>query len=369
MKIRIDQASLAAAAAAAAKPIPSRPAMPVLACALLTVGADAGALQVAGFDYDTAAHMTVECTADEPGSFAVPGRVLAKLAADLPRGAVTITVDGGLATLQGRGVRYRLNTLPVADYPQLPAAPTPTVTVEAADLKYRAAQAAAAVGGDDVVPSVLRCLHVTIADDTMRLRSTDRYKAVEATLACKAPEGTAATFMLLGRDLVENVADLDGTVGIGWDDNLVSLTADARTITLRQVADGEFPRLDMFLAVPPVATLLDFAVEDLADAARRAAQIVAGSKAPMRFTATSEGVAYSARSDIGGEVDGDLDCAADGDDVEFRVNATYLAGLLKGRRSDRVHLHVTTGLKPLVFTFPNDEDGSTAVLMPVRSND
>ncbi len=147
MKLRVERDVLAESVAWAARTLPSRPSLPVLAGLVLTASADG--LTLSSFDYEVSGRVDVEADVIDPGTALVSGRLLADIARSLPGQPVQIESEGTrLAITCGRS-SFTLPTLPVEDYPQLPAMPTATGTVPGQLFASAVAQVAIAAGRDD----------------------------------------------------------------------------------------------------------------------------------------------------------------------------------------------------------------------------
>ena len=368
MKIRIDQASLASATAVAARAIGPRAAMPVLSAAHLQVE-KAGRVTVTGFDYDTRFSVTVECFADEDGVVALPGRPLAQLVAALPDGAVTVTVDGGNAVIQGRGVRYRMPCVDVAQYPALPVPAEASLAVDAEALK-NAATAAARASKTGAELAWVECLQLRFTPAGLSLLASDRYVIGYFTIpwAGALPDESLSTLEVDAADFTAVTKAMAGKVQIGVDGNTISVT-DGHVLATLQRRDVPYPQVyEGFIATRPTFTTtatLDRA--DLADAASRAMQVMAGNKQPrIRLDITGDGVAYSATDGTYGDVDGDLNAALDGDPLTVTFNAAFLDNALKAFDSSQIRVDATKPTRPLYLTDPSAPDG-VFVAVPIRA--
>jgi len=92
VKFRLERDVLADAVAWAARTLPSRPSMPMLAGLLVDAGADG--LTLSSFDYEVSGRVAVAADVDEPGRVLVSGRLLADIARALPAAPVTVTSEG-----------------------------------------------------------------------------------------------------------------------------------------------------------------------------------------------------------------------------------------------------------------------------------
>ena len=121
VKIRLDRDVMAEAVAWAARSLPTRPSVPILAG--LLVKADAQGVTLSIFDYETSAQIHVKAEVMEQGEALVSGRLLADIARSLPSRPVELTSDESKMELVCGSARFTLQTLPVADYPNLPDMP------------------------------------------------------------------------------------------------------------------------------------------------------------------------------------------------------------------------------------------------------
>ena len=150
MKIRLERDVLAEAVQWAARSLPVRPSVPILAG--LLVRADAAGVTFSSFDYETSAQITVKATVTDEGQALISGRLLADISRSLPAKPVDITADDTRMELVCGSARFTLQTLPVADYPSLPAMPEATGTVPSAAFAQAVSQVVVAAGRDELLP-------------------------------------------------------------------------------------------------------------------------------------------------------------------------------------------------------------------------
>ncbi|MCC5698727.1 DNA polymerase III subunit beta, partial [Klebsiella pneumoniae] len=113
---------LADAVSWVARSVPARPPVPVLGGVLLDA-TSGDALTISGFDYEVSAQVTVDAVIETPGKTLVSGRLLADITKALPNRPVDITVDGARVAITCGSAKFSLPTMPVEDYPELPAMP------------------------------------------------------------------------------------------------------------------------------------------------------------------------------------------------------------------------------------------------------
>jgi hypothetical protein len=148
MKIRVERDGLADAVAWVARSLPSRPPVPVLGGILLDAG-NSDALTISGFDYEVSATVGVAATVADGGRTLVSGRLLADITRSLPAQPVEIMVDGARVSITCGSAKFSLPTMPVEDYPQLPAMPPHAGELAGEVFGLAVSQVAVAAGKDD----------------------------------------------------------------------------------------------------------------------------------------------------------------------------------------------------------------------------
>jgi len=251
VKIRLERDVLAEAVQWAARSLPLRPSVPILAG--LLARADADGVTFSSFDYETSAQIHVTAAVADEGQALVSGRLLADISRSLPPKPVDITSDDTKMELICGSARFTLQTLPVADYPSLPAMPEATGTVPSAAFAQAVAQVVVAAGRDELLP-VFTGVRVEIDDDTISLLATDRYRMAlkELTWNPSRPQGSA-TALVPARVLSETSRSMTAGEEImlslsdgGAGDGIIGFEgrgpAGQRQTTTR-LLDGEFPKV------------------------------------------------------------------------------------------------------------------------------
>ncbi len=209
MRFRVGREALGEAVAWVARALPSRPVVPVLSGLLLE--ADDDGLTLSCFDYEVSARTRIEADVKEPGSALVPGRLLAEITRSLPALDVEVASDADLVGLTCGSAEFSLVSLPVAEYPALPAPPPAAGTVDGGVLAAAAAQVAPAASRDDTLP-ILTAVCLDIDGEMLTLAATDRYRmAVRDVRWDPAAPGLRAAAMVPARTL----ADVARTMSAG----------------------------------------------------------------------------------------------------------------------------------------------------------
>src|SRR5258708_40240889 len=128
-----------------------------------------------GFDYEVSAQVSADIDVEEPGTALVSGRLLSEICRSLPPHPVELTTDGAKVMLTCGSAKFTLLTMPVEDYPSLPAMPPDAGSVGSDEFAAAVSQVAIAAGRDDTIP-MLTGVRVEVEGETVTLASTHRYR-------------------------------------------------------------------------------------------------------------------------------------------------------------------------------------------------
>ena len=387
MELRVERDTLADAVVWTARSLPARPPMQVLLGLLLEVD-DANGLSVSGFDYELSSRVTVRVTAAESGRVLVPGRLLADIVRSLPAAPVELRLEGTRVVVTCGAARFTLPTLPVEDYPALPAMPTTAGSLESDVFAAAVQQVAIAAGRDDTLP-VLTGVRIEIEGEQITLAATDRYRLAVRTLAWKPEQPwLSATALVPARTLAETAKALTGgpevtvslsSAGPGGGEGMIgfqgSQAGQVRRTTSR-LLEGEFPKYRSLLPDSHSAQA-QITTATFVEAVRRVA-LVAARNAPVRLSFDADGVVLEAGGADDAQASERLECGWEGDTSEpfsIAFNPGYLLDGLAAVDSDTTTMSFTGPTRPAVLTGKREptSDGEAVrvadyryLLMPVR---
>ncbi|MEA5122120.1 MAG: DNA polymerase III subunit beta [Propionibacterium sp.] len=369
MKIRMERDVMAEAVAWAARSLPSRPSVPILAG--LLIKADAKGVTMSSFDYETSAQVQVEAQVIDEGEALVSGKLLAEIARSLPNRPVDFTSDATRVELVCGSARFTLQLLPVSEYPQLPEMPTAAGVVDSDDFARAINQVVVAAGRDELLP-VFTGVRLEIDNDVISLLATDRYrmalKELTWTPASSSAEGAAlvparvlseaARSMSSGEQItvaLSNAEAGEGLIGLEG-----SGSGGVRQLTTRLLG-GEFPKVRHLMDIHPTVTVRCKTEEIIASVKR--VSLVAERNSPLRMLIGDEQIALEAASgdqaqaseavpaQVENVAGGELALTAAG------FNPHYLADALNTIDSPYVHFSFTAAGKPCLVRGLDEIDG------------
>ncbi|MEU6893167.1 DNA polymerase III subunit beta [Streptomyces sp. NPDC046557] len=373
MKIRVERDVLAEAVAWAARSLPARPPVPVLAGLLLK--AEDGTLSLSGFDYEVSARVSVEADVEEDGTVLVSGRLLADICRALPNRPVEISTDGVRATVVCGSSRFTLHTLPVEEYPALPQMPTATGTVPGEVFASAAAQVAIAAGRDDTLP-VLTGVRIEIEGDRVTLASTDRYRfAVREFLWKPENPDASAVALVPAKTLLDTAKSLTSgdTVtialsGSGAGEGLIGFEGAGRRTTTR-LLEGDLPKYRTLFPTE-FNSIAVIETAPFVEAVKRVA-LVAERNTPVRLSFEQGVLILEAGSSDDAQAVERVDAKLEGDDISIAFNPTFLLDGLSAIDSPAAQLSFTTSTKPALLSGRPAVDAEADeaykyLIMPVR---
>jgi DNA polymerase III subunit beta len=379
VKFRVERDVLADAVAWAARSLPVRPSVPVLAGLLIETSSEGDGLVLSTFDYETSARATIPADVSDEGRALVSGRLLADICRSLPNKPVEMTIDGAKVSLTCGSARFSLQTMPVDEYPTLPDMPAAAGTVASDRFAAAVSQAVVAAGRDDMLP-VLTGVRIEIEGDTISLLATDRFRlshrelgwepaSTDASAAALVPAkvladtaksltaGNQVTIALSSTGSGEGIIGFEGSAGGG-----------VRRTTTR-LLDGEFPKVrtlfpneHLTIARVDKASLIESVKRVSLVAERNTAVQLAFSDGVLTLDAGSGDEAQASES---------IEASVQGDDITTGFNPQFLLDGLTAIEAPVVELAFTQASKPAVMAGVATPDGEADLdfrylLMPRR---
>ncbi len=369
MKFRVERDVLADAVAWAARSLSPRPMAPVLSGILLEAGTD-GPVTLSSFDYEVSARVEIPATVSEGGSVLISGRLLADIARSLPDAPVDFEQDGAKVTVRCGNARFALATMPVEDYPELPAVPNVTGSIDATDFAVAVNQVVVAAGRDDTLPT-LTGVRVEIEGDTITLAATDRYRLAVREIRWKPASSAISLATLIPARSLSDIAKAlsgAGTVDISIGEageGIVGFVGGGRRATTRLI-DGEFPKYRSLLPDQSQSTAT-VSTAALVDSVKRVS-LVAERHMHVRLSFTQGQVTLEAGTGDEASASESIDGTLDGEDITIAFNPQYLLDGLGAIDAGTAALAFTQSTKPAVITAAGEgsTDDYRYLLMPVR---
>lgn len=358
MRINAHTADLARAAGFAARHASVRPVLPVLSGLRLSARGDG--VTITGYDYEASSVATVSAEVEVAGDVLVPGRVFAEIVRSLPDAEVTVARKDASVRVESADTEFTLPLLPIEDYPAVPGTAVSVGTISGSVLSSAVAAVSRVALRDESVP-LLSGVSVQVADDALRLLTTDRYRIALHQLPW-TPAGAAepANAVVPARLLAEAVKGIAGSgdVSLGLaesEERRFSLSRGGSASTIR-LLDGAYP--DVLRGMPTeFAGEVVVDREALAGAVRRIA-LVADQFAAVVLEIGTDAVVVSASSE--GEMGGRtrLPAVQTNEPARVAVNAGYLLDGLAMVTGGYARLSYQRNVRPALIEGCADAEGT-----------
>lgn len=383
MKIQLQQHDFQAAAAHLGRGFSGPVRTPILAGVL--VEADTGQVRLSAFDFEVSLVVDVTASVDVPGRVLVPGRLLTAIAKVLPNKPVTLTLeDKECVRLRCGAGEYVLPTMPIEDYPQLPALPTLVGEIPA-DAFADAVEQVATVASPDQTLLNLTAVLVEASSRGLRLMATDRFRmAVKDVPWQAAPTGQDVRLLVPADSLRSFARGLPlGTVTLHADSGsgIVGLSDGTRHTTMRTL-DVELVPYEQILAGITATIAVTVETTALLDATKRLAVFAADEKhGPFTLAFLDDGIEVTANStqlnlSSGREPVPATIATPDGEPIHLAepivlgMQARFLQHALACVGARQVRLDVTSDRRPALIRPVADngvpDDTYRHLVMPVR---
>jgi len=369
VKVQIERDVLAEAVQWAARSLPTRPSVPILAG--LMVRADSTGVTFSSFDYETSAQISVKAQVLEDGEALISGRLLADISRSLPPKPVDLTANDTRMEIVCGSARFTLQTLPLADYPTLPKMPEATGTVPSAAFAQAVSQVVVAAGRDELLP-VFTGIRIEIDGDTVSLLATDRYRMALKEMSWNPGSTQAsATALVPARVLADTAKSMtagdsvtlslaSGTIG----DGIIGFEGDGaagQRQTTTRLLDGEFPKVRHIMNTQAVLNVRLSTSETIA-AAKRVA-LVAERNTSLRMLIGDGSITLEAATGDQAQASEAIPATIDqpgGGDLAVEAagfNPTYLLDALGVIDAPYVNFAFTAPSKPCQLTGVPSLDG------------
>lgn len=351
MKFRVNRDALAETVAWSARVLPARPAVPVLSGLLLEATDE---LTVSAFDYEVSARASIDADVAEPGRALIPGKVLAEICRSLPAQPVEIVADGPEAMLTCGSTEFALLTMPVEDYPTLPAFPERVGAVGGEIFTSAVGQVAPAASRDETLP-MLTGIRVDIDGESVTMATTDRYRIAARRFSWR-PErpGVKRAAMVPARVMAEIARSLrGGEVGIALDERIAGFECAGRSTTVR-LLDEQFIDYGSRLSGDWLIRA-DVRTAPFVEAIKRVSLVAAERNTPIQLSFSKGQVLIQAGGGDFGRGTEALEAELTGNDIQIAFQSQFLLDGLSGIDTELVRINMNSPTRPaLITTVPGD---------------
>ena len=367
MKLSIPCDDFVSRLGVAARGVSTRSAIQTLSGVL--VRAEEGRVELQATDMELGIRVSTPATVEREGAAVVPGRLLLDVARSLPKDDLSLeyrSAQQDVEVVSGTA-RFHLRTLPLEDFPKLPAAAGSTLRVPAGAFVETIDRVARAASRDETRPHLTGVL-VSASERALRMVATDSYRlSVKETELEQPLDGEleanvpARTLQELGR--IAAAGDTS-EIEISSLESQVVFTVGSTVLSSRLV-EGRFPNYRQLLP-ETFEHELRLATAEVLEVVRRIS-LLAQKNAPLRMAFSDGQLEVSAQTPDVGEASESLPVPFKGEPLEIGFNPEFLRDGLESAESDELLLKLISPLRPGLIQ-SGDDGGFTYLVMPIRLN-
>jgi len=367
MKITTTKEDLLPALLQVGSIVERRQTLPILANLLVRV--KQGTLTLVATDLEVEVKTQIQVETAEDGEFTLPARKIIDICKALSdNAALTLEVEGDKAVLRsGRG-RYRLSTLPAADYPTMEiAAATQHLTIPQVLLKRLLEKTAFAMAQQDV-RYYLNGMFFEGRPGMLRTVATDGHRLALCDVKLEGQDNLEVQAIVPRKAVLELNRILEGRseappVELQFSNGFLKVVFPSGSFATKLI-DGRYPD---YAKVIPTANTHDLVAdrELLRQALSRTAILSNEKFRGVRFKTAPGLLNLMAHNPEHEEAEEELEVEYGGDEMTVGFNVGYLLDVLGVLEDERVRFGLIDPSSSCVITSENP-DGCKYVVMPMR---
>jgi DNA polymerase III subunit beta len=372
MKITIEQSALLRGLQHVQSVVERRNTIPILANLLLE--AQDNRLGLTATDMDIAIVERVAADVARQGSITAPAHLLFDIARKLPEGAqIELSTDAAKSdrlTVRAGRARFQLQTLPVEDFPMMPAGALPySFSLSAADWRALIDRTRFAISTEETRYYLNGIyLHVDTAAKTkvMRAVATDGHRLARVELPM--PEGAAGMpGVIVPRKTIAELRKLldasSAAVAVALSDTRIRLAFDDAVLTSKLI-DGTFP--DYHRVIPNANDkVMEVECKAFSAAVDRVATVATERSRAVKFSVSTGTLNISATSTEGGTAADEIEARYSGVPLEIGFNSRYLLDITQQVGGEGLRFSFADAQSPTLVQDVSDPS-ALYVLMPMR---
>jgi DNA polymerase-3 subunit beta len=312
--------------------------------------------------------------AEEPGSIAIPAKILVdtlKTFADIP---VSLNID--LSTLiveisAGEG-KYKLSGHNCDEYPRPPVLEQTTTMEFDSPLLAQALNKTIFATGNDELRLVLSGIYCILSPEDITFVATDAHKLVRY-IRTDVHASQSAAFILPKKpmNLLKNILTGQNVkVTLEYNPTNAFFSFNAYNLFCRLI-DGKYPNYEAVIPKEnPNKLLIDR--QSLLTSIKRVSIFANQSTHQVRFRITGKELLLSAEDiDFSNEAKERLTCSYEGEDMEIGFNSKFLVEMLSNLDMDEVRIEMSTPSRAgllLPASGTNKDEDILMLVMPVMIN-
>lgn len=365
MKLSLTRSAIHDTLQRLARVIPARTTIPMLGHILMR--AERGVLSLAATNLDMDARGTVAADVEEDGVFAVPGGLLAAIIAALGTDA-RISIDSGdsIITLKSSRTKYKLSTLPAADFSNwaIEGDWSTTFKIDAKELLRLFATVAPFAS---TLPAEFSLMSVFWEGDGTAFHtvSTDRKRMAAVNYISK--EKFACLLDIKAISELKSLLDkIGGEISVSINSGKVAFSFVSGFVFTCRLIDAQYPDYRrVFTGVSANKNAVTMDGEKLSSLMTRLAAM-ASEDTTIRLE-IANGAMHASVKHEHGDAEDDIACEYDEDEpIVIGFSVKYLQDMLAALSADTIQVKIADSISPTLWQALGDADdaGRRFILFP-----
>ncbi|WP_100065407.1 DNA polymerase III subunit beta [Miniphocaeibacter massiliensis] len=362
MKFEISQKELLKHISIAQKAISSRTTIQILEGILFTTKDNC--LILTSTDLELSIETKVNCLVEEEGQIVINSSMIGNIVRKLPDAPIKVNVVGDNIQIKCMNSEFNLIGQDYSDYPPLPKRDgDKNIKLETNILKNAIKQTVFASSQDETRPALTGVL-VELANNELNFVALDGFRISLRKFNIECKEDVKE--IIPSRALVElqKILEDDQSIEIDFISNNIVFDLDD-TLVYSRLLDGKFINYKDIIS-DEYSTKVEVNKKDFQDSLERASLLAREEKANLiKISVKNNNLNITSNSEYG-NVNENIACMKEGEDIDIAFNAKYLLDGLKVIDSENCEILLTGSLNPCII-HPVDEDiDYTYLVLPVR---
>ncbi|TJW14351.1 MAG: DNA polymerase III subunit beta [Mesorhizobium sp.] len=371
MKFTADAKAFSVAMMAVQKITERRNTIPILSNAVITAKQDS--VELRATDLDLEITMAIAANVASPGSTTVPASLLSDILRKMAAGAEVLfesATDGQVASVGAGRSKFRLQTLPDSDYPEMTNGNYSHTIEFSGDVLLEAlskVQFAISTEETRYYLNGVHWNHDSAHPGAITFVATDGHRLAKSY---REPDGSVDGFppIIVPRKTVGEIITLAKAAGaepikVEVSENKIRVTSGT-TVLVSKLIDGTFP--DYRRVIPALTNqIATVDSKTLSASADRVTTVSSERGSAVKLTFEHTKLRLAVNNPENGSAEEDIDIGYSGDRLEIGFNAKYLCDIMTVIGAGEVRISLTDAGSPTVITADKDA-ASLFVLMPMR---
>lgn len=364
MKLVVTQENLSKALQVVGRVATGKTPLPILSNILFRT--DDNRLLLAATNLEIAISQHIGGKIEQGGAITVPARLMSEFISNLPKGNVTLEVDGTKLNISSGTYKSTIHGMAPDEFPALPdIAAQETLTIPVATIK-RAIQQTVIVSSNDDTRPVLTGVYCHTHEGKLYFAATDGYRLAERLITATDQAIDAVIPSQTLQDVLRVITDDSNDITMIFDENQVRILVDDIEITSRLI-DGKFPDYRQLI---PATTEIDvtLAKDEFARITKISSLFARESGGSVTLNAMKDEQKLSIHSVASqlGENTSEAEAEVT-DDGQVTLNSRYLLEALSCIDNPRLQFSFSGKMSPCVLTAAEGERDYRHIIMPLKS--